>query len=306
MRWSLILGWLMTAAGCATPGAVAIDERAHGFEIRIDGEPLTTYLHRHAPKPILFPLFAPGRRPVTRSWPMAEVPGEERDHPHHESLWFAHGDVNGFDFWSNRDDRAHIVHDAVLGRGRAWLATRNLWLGDGAVVCTEERRLRFARTEWGPAIDFEFTLIASHAAVTFGDTKEGTLALRLHPALRLRGELAGGHCLNSEGLRDGDCWGKRARWVSYWGPIEGATVSVTIFDHPSNPRHPTWWHARDYGLFAANPFGVHDFEHQPAGSGDLRLEPGERISLRYRLLLGLGAADVQQLESAFANFAAPD
>ena len=304
MRAALILVSASTVAACAAPAAVTIDERESGFEVRLDGEPFTTYLHRHAPKPILFPLLAPGERPVTRSWPMAEVEGEQRDHPHHQSLWFAHGDVNGFDFWSNRDDRAHVVHEAVLGRGDAWLSTRNLWLGDGAVVCTEERTLRFARTEQGRTIDLGFTLIASHGPVLFGDTKEGTLALRLHPALRLRGALAAGHCLNSEGLRDGDCWGKRARWVCYWGPIDGATVAVSILDHPSNPRHPTWWHARDYGLFAANPFGVHDFEGRPAGSGDLRLEAGERVTFRYRLLISDGEAEAPRLESAFAEFAA--
>ena len=100
----------------------------------------------------------------------------------------------------------------------------------------------------------------------------------------------------STGARDGETWGKRAAWCDYFGPVEGKTVGIAIFDHPQNPQHPTWWHVRDYGLFAANPFGVHDFEKKPAGSGNLTIPAGQSVTFRYRVLLHEG--DDRQAEIA--------
>jgi hypothetical protein len=164
---------------------------------------------------------------------------------------------------------------------------------DGTVVGTDERTLRVYNRTDHRMFDFEVTLRASHGELTFGDTKEGTMAVRLAETMRLtpneanRGR-AGGHIVTSEGVRDGQTWGKRAAWVDYHGPVEGGIAGVAIFDHPKNPRHPTWWHVRDYGLFAANPFGIHDFEKQPAGTGDLRVPAGESVTFRYRFYIHRG------------------
>ena len=152
------------------------------------------------------------------------------------------------------------------GKNEGVIRERNKWVAaDGTVVCTDERTLRFYNP--GRAnerlMDFEITLIASNGELTFGDTKEGTMAVRLAETMRLKGKVGKGHIVNSAGVRDGQTWGKRAEWCDYYGPVEGKTVGIAIFDHPQNPRHPTWWHVRDYGLFAANPFGQHDFEKPP-------------------------------------------
>jgi hypothetical protein len=146
-------------------------------------------------------------------------------------------------------------------------------------------------------------LTATERGIVFGDTKEGTFALRLHPNLRLRGAVAKGAASNREGLAGAAVWGKRSAWVAYQGPVDGEEVGVAIFDHPSNPRHPTWWHARDYGLFAANPFGAHDFEGAPEGTGDLALVRGATLTLRYRVLVFRGTRDRPELESSFVAFA---
>lgn len=130
------------------------------------------------------------------------------------------------------------------------------------------------------------------------------MAIRLAPTMRVKGPVAEGHMLSSEGLMDGDVWGQRAAWVDAWGPVDGQTVGVAIFDHPANPRHPTWWHARTYGLFAANPFGAHDFEQKPAGTGDLMVLPGQSVTFRYRFVFHHGdpeAAGVADLWQAYQN-----
>ena len=295
-------------ASCA-PVAVAIDAENGQVRVEIDGEHFTTVHYAATPRPHLFPVFGPGGIPMTRSWPMAEAPGEEQDHPHHQSLWFAHGSVNGYEFWSGsgRNERIEFGGRIELSTqgGATTLLTDYRWMAEEDVlVCTEVRRLVFRGDEDDRTIDFETTLTAGEEPLVFGDTKEGTMAMRLHPALRLQGEVAAGSMRNSEGVEGAACWGKRARWVECYGPVEGVPVGVALFDHPSNPRHPTWWHARDYGLVAANPFGVHYFEKKPAGTGDLRVEPGSSITFRYRILLHSGQWEAEWVQRAYDDWAA--
>jgi hypothetical protein len=121
--------------------------------------------------------------------------------------------------------------------------------------------------------------------------------------LRLRGSVGQGHIVNSEGVRDNETWGKRAAWCDYYGPLKGDTVGVAVFDHPQNPKHPTWWHVRDYGLFAANPFGVHDFERKPAGTGDVKIAAGDSLTFRYRLYFHKGDTAEAQVAEHYRRYA---
>jgi len=272
-----------------------LDDR---LKIEINGEPFGEYHFKGSSRPYLYPVLAPGGVPITRDWPMKETPDEERDHPHHRSFWFAHGDVNGHDFWSEGSKAGRTVHreftDIKSGREVGVIRSKNqLVAQDGAVIGTEDFTLRIHNVPGVRMWDFEVTILASNGELTLGDTKEGTMALRLAETMRLtpnkfnQGKPTG-HIVNSEGQRDGQTWGKRAQWVDYHGPVQGQTLGVAMFDHPSNPRHPTWWHVRDYGLFAANPFGLHDFEKQPPGSGNLKIPAGQSVTFRYRFYVHPG------------------
>jgi len=294
-----IVGALISSCvtGVAAEG-VTIREIDGRVRIEIGDQLLGEYHYRDVSRPFLYPLLGPGGVRVTRNWPMAEAEGEERDHPHHKSLWYAHGAVNGHDFWSESRNAGKTVHVDFLelssGREFGVIRTSNkLVAKDGTVVCTDERTLRVYNRSDHRMFDFDITVHASHGEITFGDTKEGTMAARLAETMRLMPNKANagkptGRIVNSEGVRDGETWGKRAAWVDYYGPVDGQTVGMAIFDHPRNPRHPTWWHVRDYGLFAANPFGVHDFERKPAGTGDLRVPAGESVTFRYRFYIHRG------------------
>ena len=154
--------------------------------------------------------------------------------------------------------------------------------------------------------DFETTLTAGSADVTFGDTKEGTFGIRIAESMRLKQPKAPGegHIVNSEGLRDDKVWGTHAKWVDMSGPIGGKTYGIAIFDHPSNLRHPTRWHARDYGLFAANPFCEVEMDKtQPKGAGDYVLKAGQSITFKYRVLIHAGEADVAEIGKRFSEYA---
>ena len=227
---------------------------------------------------------------MTRRYPVEEAgPGEAKDHPHHASLWYTHGEVNGISFWHVAKQTGEIHHEKFLKLEKNVISTRNKWLdAKGKVVCRDERILEFFADGEDRAIDVTIKLIADSGDVTFGDTKEGSMGIRSNPVLRLKGPVAKGKAVNSEGVKDKAVWGKRAAWVSYWAPMNGKVVGFSIFDHSSNPRHPTWWHARDYGLVAANPFGIHNFERKPKGTGDMKIKNGDSITFRYRFLFHEG------------------
>ncbi|MDP6538760.1 MAG: PmoA family protein [Planctomycetota bacterium] len=274
-----------------------------------DGDDLfSRYHHDDTFTPFLYPLHGPGGIAVTRGFPMEELPGESGDHPHHRSLWFAHGAVNGHDFWHPAQTSIRHTGFELIGgdgAGSAVVTSRNEWrTKQGELICVERRTMRFGSTEAGRTIDFDIELGSDEHELVFGDTKEGTFAIRLAPGLRIEGALATGRSINSAGDEDGACWGKRAGWVAYRGEVSDRACTVAIFDHPENVSHPTWWHARTYGLFAANPFGVHDFERRPPGTGDRRVARGERMTFRYRVFLAAGEAEPPELTRAYERYLA--
>ena len=302
-------------SGCKTsqgnPGGprsgVQVIQEGSTVKITIRGEPFADYHYQNVSRPYLFPIHGPGGLKMTRNWPMAEFPGEEHDHPHHRSFWYAHGEINGQDFWSEGDKAGKTLHDRFIKLGSdrqgGIIKTANkLVAKDGTIVATDERTIRILDRVEDRVMDFEITIFASHGELKFGDTKEGSMALRLAETMRLKGKVGKGHIVNSEGVRDADTWGKRAKWVDYHGPVDGQTVGVALFDHPSNPRHPTWWHVRDYGLFAANPFGLHDFEKKPAGAGDFVVKAGGKVTFKYRFYFHRGDELQSRVAEKYAEY----
>jgi hypothetical protein len=275
--------------------------------VEIEGELFTEYLYdaHGRSKPVLYPILGPGGARMTRDYPFKKgTPGEASDHPHHASLWFTHGEVNGISFWHVGKNTGIIKHQKFIKVDGNTISTANKWLSaKGEEQCSDETSISFQTLGKNRAIDFDITVHASAGDVKFGDTKEGSMGIRTNPALRVKGSVAKGQAVNSEGVSGKAVWGKRAKWVDYWGPINGNTVGIAIFDHPGNPRHPTWWHARDYGLVAANPFGVHNFEGKPKGTGDLVIKSGEKVRFRYRFLFHAGDVKTAKISESYTGWA---
>jgi hypothetical protein len=231
-------------------------------------------------------------------------------------LWFAHGVVNGHDFWREISGKTgRIVHkdfkEIKSGKNIGVIKARNDWVAtNGTVVCSDERLLRFESPSPNELlIDFEITLHASHGPLLLGGTKEGAMAVRVAETMRLKPDKdnAGkptGHIVLSTGLRDADTWGKRAEWCDYHGPVDGKTVGIAIFDHPQNPRHPTWWMVRDYGLFAANAFGQHEFENtEDKTVGNMEISSGKSVTFRYRFYFHEGNEKEAKVAERYREFA---
>ncbi|HYW77971.1 MAG TPA: PmoA family protein [Thermoguttaceae bacterium] len=269
--------------------------------VQIDGKPFTEYVTDFNGTPILWPIIGPTGKPMTRAYPMGDNPEEKKDHPHHRSMWFNHGDVNGLSFW-HKETIKHREFVRVESGDQAVVVTRNDWVSpDGERVCEDERTLTFATDGDARWIDFDITVKATDQTVKFGDTKEGSMGVRVAASMKVDAK-KGGEIVNSEGQIDGGTWGKRAAWVDYHGPVDSETVGIAILNHPSSFRFPTYWHVRTYGLFAANPFGVHDFEGNKEADGSHTLEPGETMTFRYRVLLHRGDEKEGQVSQAFSDY----
>jgi len=258
-------------------------------EVRLDGKVFNEYRYGNKTKPIIYPIIGPYEIPMTRNFPMKKgVANEAVDHPHHQSMHFNHP-INGHDFWHGRKGeriRNDEIVKAEAAKNEALIVSRNSWVVGEKVICTDTTEIRSGPTEGGRYIDYKVTVHASHGDIRFEDTKEGTMSIRTHPALRLEGAVAKGSAINSEGIKDKAVWGQIAKWVDYWGPIGDKTVGIAIFDHPDNPRHPTTWMARDYGMVNVNPFGRKAFKR---GKGAMKVENGKSVTFAYRFFFHEGS-----------------
>lgn len=287
----------------APEGGVTITPGDDRYDFAVGGRPFTSYLFgaEHA-RPHCVPVYGPGGVEVTRS-----TPG---DHPHHRSIWTAQGLVNGCDNWSEEPGHARSVNRActVLAQGPVYgaLLAENDWEApDGRKLLAETTRL----TLWnlpGEArmMDWEITWTAAYGGVFFGDTKEaGTLSVRVAESMRVD---RGGRMVNAfGGVGEGECWGRPAPWVDYSGVSARRHVGLAIFDHPGNFRYPTPWHVRDYGLFTANCWGLHDYTGDWAVRGDHALPAGQSLRWTFRVYLHEGDELAGQVAAKWLDFAFP-
>ena len=269
--------------------------------------------YHHGPKvakPYFWPLTAPGNIIVTRAWPMEKAEeGQSKDHPHQKSAWFCHGDVipegivlkdkikgvEGVDFWSEAKGHGRIVcansRTPQTNKNHGSILTYNIWqTADGTKIMDEERTLRLYNFGKARLLVLDIDLHASVCPITFGDTKEGAMGVRVNDAIRTVG--GNGQLENAEGKKgEKAVWGYRSPWCDYSGDINAKKAGIAIFDDPKN-AYAAAWHSRGYGLMAANPFG-RDKSKFPAVKGQknlVRLAKGEHLRLRYGILLHTGDA----------------
>lgn len=303
----LILGLVLLLPAS---GDVLISREKDRVAVSIDGKPFTTLFYGgETMKPYLHPLRTADGKIVTRGYPMENLAGETRDHPHHQGLWFTHGDVNGFDFWANPaagPKKGKVIVDSITkaegGPRTGVISFQARWIdANGKALLREDRTMTFSGAGPNRLIDFDVTFTALDQPVKFGDTKEGTFAIRLADSLTEKSK--GAVLTNAAGAQTmQNVWGKPSPWVDYSGKLDGEAVGIAIFDHPGNPKHPTTWHARDYGLFAANIFGQRDFTNDKTKDGSVTLEPGKSMRFRYRVVIHPGdtnSAKIAELYEAY-------
>ncbi|MBX2873574.1 MAG: PmoA family protein [Saprospiraceae bacterium] len=308
-------------------------------DVLIDGQLFTAYRYPdEIAKPILYPILTTKGVPLTRGFPIDPQAGERVDHPHQVGHWLNYGNVNGLDFWNNKGkvpaERRHkygrIVHKSIeslkQGKQGAQLQVATQWKDlNGNILLEESTSFHFFLRNQIRVIERVTTLTAKDTSVSFRDNKEGMFGIRVARALEFPSEkpllLAGeagipnaakimdnegvnGNYLSSSGQTGRGVWGTRAHWMKLHGVVAGEESSLVILDHPDNPGYPTYWHARDYGLFAANPLGQAIFS-KGKESLNFSLEAGQSVKFKYQILVHSGnnlpAEEIEQLAAAFAK-----
>lgn len=317
------LGLTLSLSGAGL--SIAPSEK--GALVKVDGEVFTEYVvtDEASSKPYLWPVFGPGQVSLSRSYPMENIKGEQHDHPHHRGIFFGHDNLAGADTWAEPSS----FEKALKGKENAEATERLKKIGrlrhrsfttlevrDGSAVLVaqgdyldpagrklfeEKRTLVFSVADGSRLIDVDIELIATEGPFAIADKKDGGLGIRI-PTVLAADSKAGGRLVNSEGLLNEKVWGKRARWCDCNGPVGGSTMGVALLNHPSSFRFPTPWHARTYGLLAANPFGPRSLNPEEP-SGDLTVKPGEPLKLFHRFIFHTGDEKAARIEEAWKTYA---
>jgi hypothetical protein len=336
-----LLFLLLMAAGSAAFGqkGFTLVENAKGkkVEVRYDDKLLTAYCYFDSTeKPVLFPIKTISGITVTRGYPIAPRLGERTDHPHHVGLWMNYESVNGLDFWNNstaiapdkRSNYGSIRHQKILsssgGKDKANLSATSHWVDlQGNVLLAEVTDFVFSKTGSALIIDRTSTLEAKAPEVIFKDVKDGMLAIRVSRQLEMPSKEKGsfvdvhgkvttvpaldnagvtGMYFTKEGIKGDSVWSKRSAWACLEGEQDGKQISIVIADHPRNPGYPTYWHARGYGLFAANPLGQKVFS-KGKEELNLTLKKGEKMSFTHRIIVHEGShLKGEEIDALIKNF----
>lgn len=323
-KYSALLAAALFSFGCDQGTKITFekDEAGHKVDVRVGGEIFTSYRWPDSVyKPILYPILTAEGTPITRGFPIKARPGERQDHRHQVGNWFNYGNVNGYDFWGNGStgkknevNGGQIKHVGIGaltdGIGEGSMEASASWVDPlGKELLSEHTVFHFIAEDSVRIIDRIATWTATNGDVLFNDTKEGSFGIRVARQLELpsKEEVTStstdevtGNYRSSEGVTGEAVWGTRAKWMDLYGNIGDEKISLVMVDHPKNLNYPTYWHARGYGLFAANPFGVKDFTN---GAEELNytLATGKSLTLRYRIIIGEGTPLTDDQINAYAD-----
>jgi hypothetical protein len=292
----------------------------HKVIVKVNNQPFTEFTYSDTlEKPILYPIYAPDGQIITRGFPIVPRAGEPTDHPHHIGLWMNYENVNGLDFWNNSyaipSDKKNMygwirTNGIVQAKNgdKGILEYKADWTDQQKnILLKESTTFIFCANAEERIID-RITTLTAQQDVLFKDAKDGFLGLRVAHELELpskderqfiddKGNITKiaannnsgvtGNYLTSEGKTGDSAWSTKAKWCMLYGKIKEDTISIAIIDNPKNPGYPTYWHARGYGLFAANPLGQKIFSN---GKQELNfsLKKGKSVTFRYRIVIASG------------------
>ncbi len=314
----------------------AENEADKKIDVLVDGKLFTCFQWPYnICKPVLYPILTSAGTEISRGFPVNPKPGERADHPHQIGMWLTYGNVNGNDFWGNgsqglgtkNSNGGVIKHFSMdkISEDEGVLVTSESWTDTtGTELLKEKTEYHFIARDSLRIIDRVTTLHAVKEVV-MPDTKEGMFGIRVARQLELpsegmvsvvgkdgepvreeqltNGEITGDY-ISSEGITGKEVWGTRAKWMDLFGNIGDEKISIVICDHPDNMSYPTWWHARDYGLFSANPLGAKDFT-QGQEQVNFSLPAGGSVTFRYRVIISSGTHlsvdEINKLSDDFSN-----
>jgi hypothetical protein len=315
-----------------------VKKNDHEIQVLINHQPFTEFFYPDSlPKPVLYPIYAVDGQIITRGFPLNSRANEPTDHPHHIGLWLNYENVNGLDFWNNsyaipaekKNLYGSIKTNSILetkSGDNGILKYSAQWQDQQKNILLNEITTYVFIIRDNMRIIDRVTTLTAQQDVAFPDSKDGLLGLRVAHELELPSKeereftdnkgnvtkvkanndsLVSGNYITSEEKQGDAAWGTRARWCMLYGKKGTDTISIAVIDHPDNIGYPTYWHARGYGLFAANPLGQKIFSN---GKEELnfKLMKGQSVIFRYRVVINSGRQrltkdEVNKLADEFAN-----
>lgn len=269
---------------------VSFHQQPGSLQIKIDEKPFATYVWND-PK-ILRPYFAhihaPNGQQVSRRLPPVEGQDATDHADMHPGLWLAFGDLAGADFWRNKGRVQHIefIDEPTVTNDSGRFSVRNRYVAVEKTICEEVCRIRIRLHDSGYLINWT-SEFSGPDELSFGDQEEMGLGIRLATPLTVKN---GGQIVNSDGFKnEKGVWGKQADWCDYSGAIDGQQVGIALLPDPRNFRR-CWFHARDYGLLVANPFGQNAFTK--GEKSRIVIKQSEKFQLRFGVLVHSGNVDL--------------
>ena len=299
--------YLLSEGTINTEAGIELKYGTDTIDVALNGRPFTTFRYANTQyRPYFFPVLGPNGCEVTRG----ETSDISKDHVHHRSLYVAYGEVNDVDLWGEGSNCGRVVLQGFTqkhgGAVVCRINTENNWeTKDGKVLMTDKQNFRiYNLPEHAAIVDLDLSFIASAGDVHFGDTKEGgIMCIRVNPSMNASD---GGKIENAfGGINEGETWGKRANWCDYSGIVDGTEVGITVYDHILNPRYPTYWHVRNYGLMGSNIFGSGTFERDKSKDGSYILKEGEQMHFKFRVLIHAGDATEGRVAQKYHDFINP-
>ena len=293
---------ICTTALGAKPG-VGISRKGDTIEVTVGGKPFAVYNANSKgklPKPFFYPVRGPGGTVLTRK--ILQEAGSEKlnlGHKHHKGIWVAVDEVNHVRFWAEKGliTTSKIVAVEDARDGSAAFGVVNEWKGeDGKTIVYESTTIRIYPNR---VLAYDIVFTPAGKPVTFRDTKEGIFGFRMVKSMR---ENESGKVENSAGLKGTKaCWGKTANWIDYYGPIDGKTFGVAIFDHPKNFRKSRY-HVRHYGLFSISPFGEKAYTGGKNPAQPVTIQPGKSLRLRYAMYIHAGDTKAAKVADVYKSY----
>lgn len=242
------------------------------------------------PRPYFFPVNGPSGHSLTRMG----HPGAP-NHDHHRSLWFAHNDLMGNDFWSeNKPPRIsqkqwYAIED---GDQAASIALELHWTDghDPQPLARQDVIMTIRPTDDAWTLELQSDFRGGGEGVAFRKNNFGVLGLRVAKSLSV--VFGSGKITGSDGQTgEKALFGQPNRWIDFSGPIangiHGQEVQegLALVDHRDNPHHPAKWHVRDDGWMGPSL----------SRDEDVPLDPKQPLTVRYLVCVHRGPVDAARI-----------